>query len=389
MVSRKIKIDLEYLRANNSFIYPLYSKTGEMVLEARAVLTAEKISQIEEKYGRTLYYTDTGERAVIPAYRMKIAYNKSREIMEEIMNTEKLSRTSLRDAEKVVEEIVNDLNTTEIEAVELLKDLKSHDEYLYNHSVNVGILAALFAKKRANFSLDEIKYITLGSYLHDIGSTRIDKQLLNKEGKLNITEVQKMKRHPQLGYEILKNIERVSPIVLQSVLFHHEKFNNRGYYGLPYENLPDFPKIVSICDIYDALTSKRPFREAVSTEYALKAIVNTIDVHFDYDIISDFINKVAPILNHSQSFYTKNDFCELNTQELAMIRDLGQKDYLKPRVTVFCKFVREGNRLAVNFYQKPIQVDLDKDMERKLSKIISNEAQISAIKKKLEERDFF
>lgn len=72
-----------------------------------------------------------------------------------------------------------------------------------------------------------------------------------------------------------------------------------------------------------------------------------------------------------------------------MIRDLGQKDYLKPRVTVFCKFVREGNRLAVNFYQKPIQVDLDKDMERKLSKIISNEAQISAIKKKLEERDFF
>jgi hypothetical protein len=173
------------------------------------------------------------------------------------------------------------------------------------------------------------------------------------------------------------------------VLFHHEKFNNRGYYGLPYENLPDFPKIVSICDIYDALTSKRPFRDAVSIEYALKAIVNTIDVHFDYDIISDFINKVAPILNHSQSFYTKNDFCELNTQELAMIRDLGQKDYLKPRVTVFCKFVRDGNRLSVNFYQKPIQVDLDGDNERRMSKIISNEAQIAAIKKKLEERDFF
>ncbi|MCU0846175.1 MAG: hypothetical protein MUC76_14795, partial [Spirochaetes bacterium] len=85
MVLRKIKIDLEYLRPDNSFIYPLYSKTGEMVLEARAVLTAEKIASISEKYGRKLYYTDTGERAVIPAYRMKIAYNKSREIMEEIM----------------------------------------------------------------------------------------------------------------------------------------------------------------------------------------------------------------------------------------------------------------------------------------------------------------
>ena len=389
MVARKIKVDLHYLRPNNSFIYPLYSKGGEMVLEARVLLTADKITQISEKYGHILYYTDTGDRAVIPSYRMKIAYNKSREIMEEIMNTEKLSRATLHDAEKVVEEIVHDLNTTDIEAIELLKEMKSHDEYLYNHSVNVGILSALFAGKHGGFTLDEIKYIALGSYLHDIGQTRIDKQLLNKEGKLTITETQKMKRHPQLGYEILKNMERISPIVLQSVLFHHEKYNNQGYYGLPYENLPDFPKIVSICDIYDALTSKRPYRDAISVEYALKAIVNTIGSHFDYDIISAFINGVAPILNHSQGFYTKNDFCELSTQELAIIRDLGQRDYLKPRVTVFCKFVREGNRLAVNFHRKPIQVNLEEDKERRMTKIISNEAQIAAIKKKLEERNFF
>ena len=203
MVPRKIKIDLDYLSPNNSFIYPLYTSTGEKILEARVILTAEKIREVRERYGNILFYTDTGDRAVIPSYRMKIAYNMAKEIMDEILHTEKLTRTAFRDAEKVVEEIVNDLNTTEINAISLLKDLKSHEEYLYNHSVNVGILTAVFAKKRGTFSVDELKYITLGSYLHDIGSTRLDKQLLHKEGSTRFRNSED-ETAPQLGYEILK-----------------------------------------------------------------------------------------------------------------------------------------------------------------------------------------
>ncbi len=387
MVPRKIKIDLDYLSPNNSFIYPLYASTGEKILEARVILTAEKIREVRERYGNILFYTDSGDRAVIPSYRMKIAYNKAKEIMDEILHTEKLTRTAFRDAEKVVEEIVNDLNTTEINAISLLKDLKSHEEYLYNHSVNVGILTAVFAKKRSAFSGDELKYITLGSYLHDIGSTRLDKQLLHKEGKYTVSEIQKMKRHPQLGYEILKNIEKVSPIVLQTVLFHHEKFNNRGYYGLPYENLPDFPKLTSICDIFDALTSNRPYRDAFSPTVALKSIVNTINVHFDYGIVSDFINNVGRLVNNSQNFYSRNDFCELSTQELAIIRDFGLKDIMKPKVTVFCKFLRQGGKLSVSFYKSPVEVDLIHDKDRHMTKIISNETQIATIREKLKERN--
>ncbi len=387
MTTRKIKIDLDYIRPNNSFIYPLYSEEGQLILEARAVLTSERIKEIKERHGRTLFYTDTGQRPVIPSFRMKIAYNKSKEIMDEILHSDKLTKAAFRSAEKVVEEIVNDLSASEVEAINLLKEIKTYEEYLYNHSVNVGILAALFAMKRDIFSQDEIKYLTLGAYLHDIGEIKIDRQLLNKEGKLNITEIQKVKRHPQLGYEILKGIEKVNPVVLQTVLFHHEKFNNRGYYQLPYETLPEFPKVVSICDIYDALTSKRPYREALSASFALKALVNSIDIHFDYDIISDFINKVGPILNHTQSFYALNDFCELNTQELAMVTQFGVNDFLKPRVAIFFKFSRQGNTLSVNYYKSPIEIDLQSDPRRKITKIINNQHQITAIKQKLEERN--
>lgn len=385
---RKIKINLDYLRPNSSFIYPLYSEEGKLILEARMPLTSQKIKNIVESYGNTVYYTDTGEKPVIPAYRMKTAYNKSKEIMDEIFKTDKLTRSTYREAEKVIETIVSDLTSTEIDTISLLKDLKSHDEYLYNHSVNVGILSTVFAIKLGAFSPEEIKFIALGSYLHDIGSTKIDRQLLNKEGRYEVSELQKMKRHPQLGYEILKGIDKISPVVLQSVLFHHEKLNQKGYYQLPYETLPHFPKIVSVCDIYDALTSKRPYRGPFSSSAALKALVNSIDIHFDYDLISAFINRVAPVLNHSQSFYSANEFCELNSKELAVITEIGMKDFLRPKVRVFFRFMRQGNKLRVSYYNSPFNIDLQDDQNRKITKMINNQEQINAIKKRLEERQF-
>ncbi len=386
MSVRRIRINLNYVTPESSFIYPIHSDSGEHILDARSPVSEKMLADLKKRFGDYVFYTDTGERAVIPAHHMRAAYNKSRELLEEIGKTQKISRIAYREAERVVEEIVNDLSSTEIGAIELMKDLKSNDEYHFTHSVNVGVLAGLFARKRGTYTRDEIKYIMLGSYLHDVGCSRLDQQLLKKEGKLTVTEIQKMKRHPQMGYELLKSLEHMSPIVLQCVLFHHERYNSEGYYGLPYETLPEFPKIVSICDIYDALTSNRPYRPAVSPVFALRAIVNAIESHFDYELISEFANKIAPILNHAQMFYTLNDICELSTQELALIKEYGRDDCMKPRVNAFCKFVRKGSQLHVSYYPEPVSIDLSRDPRRKLTKILNNEHQVQAIREKISER---
>lgn len=386
MSVRRIRINLNYVSPESSFIYPIHSESGDQILDARMMISAKLLADIRRRFGDYVYYTDTGERAIIPAHHMRAAYNKSRELVEEIGKTQKISRIAFRETERVVEEIVNDLSAREIEAIDLMKDLKSADEYHFTHSVNVGVLAGMFAKKRGIYSRDEIKYITLGSYLHDVGCTRLDQQLLKKPGKLTVTEIQKMKRHPQLGYELLKSLEHISPIVLQCVLFHHERFNHEGYYGLPYETLPEFPKMVSICDIYDALTSKRPYRSEVAPAFALKAVVNAIESHFDYELISEFVNKISPILNHTQMFYTMNDICELSTQELALIKGYGRDDFMKPRVNAFCKFERKGSQLHVSYYTDPVPIDLSSDPARKLTKILNNERQVQAIREKIEER---
>ncbi len=387
MLRKKVKIDLNYLSANASFIYPLYSESGEKIVDARVVLTSKMIEKITNRYGNIVYYVDTGERAIIPVYRMKIAYNTSKEIMNEISKTDKLSRTTYKEVEKLVGDIIDDLNTAEIEAVNLMKELKGYDQYLYNHSVNVGVLSAIFAHKMGSFSQDEIRNLTIGAYLHDIGQKQIDRQLLNKEGKLNASEMQKMKRHPQLGYEILNKIGNINPIVLQSVLLHHEKFNNRGYYQLPYQHLPIYPKIVSISDVFDALTSPRPFRKhAMSPSISLKTILNSVGVHYDYELIENFLNTMTLLLNDDKIFYSTNDICELDTRELALIREPNRKDMLKPNVLVFCKFFKKEGKTMVNFYNEPFEIELAEDTTRKMKKILNNQTQIDQINRMIEER---
>ena len=383
---KKEKINIDYLRPDSCLIYPLYTEDGRLLLRERVVLSASRISEIKRNYGNIVYCHDTDEGFPVSLYRMKIAYNESCEIMNEISRTDKLSKEGFRKCERVIEEIVSDLNSSEIETIKLLREMKSHEEYLYRHSVNVGVLSAVFADSMKRFTREEVKNIALGAYLIDIGKVKLDKQLLQKNDAYTISDMQKMKRHPQLGYEMLRSIPGIDQMVLQTVLFHHERFSSNGYFQLPYEHLPVFPKIVSACDIYDALTSNRPFRKALDPSDALRALLNAVYEHFDYALVSDFINHLGPMLNNSQSFYARKEICELNTDEMALIRDYGVKDFLKPRVLVFCRFERGKGKTTVKYYREPVEIDLEDDPLRSITKIIDNANQLSILRNKLNAR---
>jgi hypothetical protein len=118
----------------------------------------------------------------------------------------------------------------------------------------------------------------------------------------------------------------------------------------------------------------------------MKLIVNSIDTRFDRQLVSDFINSMGFNLNNFQSFYRKGDFCILNTNEIAIITDLGSRDLLKPKVMVFSKYVKTGPKVAINYYNHPIEVDLMKDLNRNLSNIVVNQKFIDAIRTRLIEK---
>jgi cyclic di-GMP phosphodiesterase len=385
MPKEKLKIDISFIGQDNILIYPLYSMGGEKIVEARTVLTSEKIHQILIKHGKYVYYSFADEMDSIPNHRIQSAFNQSKEIMDEIKKNDHINKSSYNNAENLVETIIEDLYKTETSAIKLLKKLNNHDEYTYNHSVNVLLLVSIFATKLKKFTSQEQKSLILGAFLHDIGKVKIDTQLLNKKGKLDISEYQKMKRHPQLGYEIIKEfaIEKKDMILQQTILFHHERYDSKGYYGLPYENLPIFPKIVCICDIFDALTSKRSYREAVLPGIALQTIFNYIYTFFDYELVNNFLNIMGPILNGSKYFYSKYDICMLNTKEIALIMRYGEKNILEPEVIIFGKFTTRDKNIHLEFYKKTEDVVLGNSEDKKMIKILTDEYQVRTIKDRL------
>jgi HD-GYP domain-containing protein (c-di-GMP phosphodiesterase class II) len=385
--TNRIALDLDYIVPDTVFVYSIFAFDGEKLLNEREILTAQKIKLIREKCGNKVYYSPTEkETRIMPDHVYTRAYSKTREVMDAVIHTDKFSKDGYKKSEELVSEILDELNSKEITAINLLKDIKNFDEYLYYHSINVGLLTALMVKRRKKFSKDETKNIVLGAYLSDLGKVKMEKSVLDKPDKLNADEMIKMHLHPQIGYNIVKSLEDINPIVLQTILFHHEQFDDDGYYSLPYETLPSSPKIVSICDMYDALTSPRPFRQPYSPSEAMKLILNSTDKKFDRELVSDFLNGMGPLLNNSQYFYRKGDFCILNTNEVCIISDVSKMDIMKPKVMVFARYDYSGEKASIRFYENPIEVDLQKDMNRKLDSIVMHQKLIEALRKKLVEK---
>lgn len=157
--------------------------------------------------------------------------------------------------------------------------LEFHDSYTKEHSLNVARLGRLIGKEMGlkEQLLNEIYLVGL---LHDIGKTFINHQILNKKGKLTQEEYKKIQEHPSIGYDILSNINDLS-VISEAVLYHHERCDGKGYpEGLVEEEIPKIAKIIHVADSYDAMTSDRPYRKALSQAEAIAEVKNNLGTQF-------------------------------------------------------------------------------------------------------------
>jgi HD-GYP domain-containing protein (c-di-GMP phosphodiesterase class II) len=137
---------------------------------------------------------------------------------------------------------------------------------------------------------DEINLLKVISNLHDIGKIAIDEQILNKPGKLNEEEWAEIKRHPEIGYRILSSSSEYAEIS-EDILSHHERWDGDGYpQGLKGKDIPYRARIIAIADAYDAMTSDRPYRKALSKEEALAEIIRCSGTQFDPSIARKFVD---------------------------------------------------------------------------------------------------
>ncbi|GAU79410.1 HD-GYP domain-containing protein [Fusibacter sp. 3D3] len=170
------------------------------------------------------------------------------------------------------------------ETLYVMTELMGTDMYTYNHSAEVAILSMLVAKS-LGLNGQYIQKVGIGAMLHDIGKMKIPNEVLNKTDALTDIELEKLKEHAKLGYDLLKDSMAISPISRQIVLLHHEKLDGNGYpMMLDSEGIPVHVRIVTICDIFNALVSNRSYREKMSIDMALEIIRTEAVYQLDREI---------------------------------------------------------------------------------------------------------
>jgi len=172
-----------------------------------------------------------------------------------------------------------------------LVKITDHDLYTYTHSVNVGILSLLLAKRYlGSFSDHDLRELGVGFFLHDLGKTRIDPAILNKQGRLTEKERLEVQKHPQDGFDILKEVDQVSHESKTIILQHHERDDGSGYpNGLKGDEIHLYARICSLADVYDALTCDRPYRNKLSPFMALKLIKRELLGHVQKSLFEGFV----------------------------------------------------------------------------------------------------
>ena len=180
-----------------------------------------------------------------------------------------------------------------IKSLALAIDAK--DQYTHQHILRVQHYAMATARQMG-LTGNELQGLETGALLHDIGKLGIPEHILLKPGRLTDEEFDKIKEHPQRGADILDPVDFPWP-VLPVVKYHHEKWNGTGYpSGLAGEEIPLTARILAVADVYDALTSARPYRKAWSHEKAISVITKDAGTHFDPDIVAAFLEVIEDVV---------------------------------------------------------------------------------------------
>ncbi len=250
-----------------------------------------------------------------------------------LQNLEWIYNSSTETEKKNNKSYIKNIDNTVVELMKLIReskensinisDLKAYDEYTYHHSLSVAVIS-IGLGMQLGLSEDELHKLGFGAIMHDIGKMNIPREIINKPGKLTEYEFGEMKKHSLYSEAYLQDNAIDDPEIYNSVMAHHEKVDGTGYpFGLKDKDIHLYAKIMSVADVYDALTSSRPYRDPEVPTMVAEYIMGNCGIAFDMDVVRSFISKIE--------FFPVGSFVELSNGKKAIVVE-NRKSRLRPVV---------------------------------------------------------
>lgn len=249
------------------------------------------------------------------------------------------------------------------DAICCLTLIKNADEYLLEHALNCSILMAMFARNMG-FDKELIEELSLAGLLFDTGMATIPEDILKKADTLSKQEWNIIKTHVDIGIEMVEQTGEVSDTVLDVITNHHERMQGNGYpEGKTGDAISTYGRMIAIVDSYDALTSDRPYRAALSPTAALKTLLS--DTQYDASLVQQFIKCLG--------VHPVGSLVKLKSGKLAIVTKANKEDPLSPQVMCFYS-VKSGS------YREITKLDLSKLDDEIVSSVKPNDFKINLSK---------
>ena len=206
-----------------------------------------------------------------------------------------------------------------------LGKVRNWDEYTYVHSLNVALLSGFLASRLFPDNPKIAEHVTVGGILHDLGKALIPKNILNKPESLSQKEYALMKKHTVHGEELAKHNGIDEPSTLMVIRGHHERCSGDGYPdSLKKDDIPMVAKIAAVADVFDALTTKRVYKEQMNSRAAMSLMLENMNEYFDHNVVRSLLVSIG--------LFPPGTSVELSDGSLGVVVGASGKDLMRPEV---------------------------------------------------------
>lgn len=350
------RVHINSVKAGDKLARPILRETGNVLLGAGIALSDRFIERLKDM-GIDIVYIDEGHTSdiipdeVVRDETRKAAVETIYKTVGSVMDMPATRGRAVapemgRTFRSVFGHIIQDLIGRK-DVMYSLTNIHVADAYLFNHSVNVAILAGIMGIAKG-YNRNQIEDLGVGALLFDIGMTKVPRELLSKSMPLSPDERIVVERHAAEGFDILRQQHDISLLSAHCALQHHERYDGTGYpRGLKKGEIHEYAQIVAIADVYDALTSPRSYRNRHTPSDAIEYLFAAGNSYFDIDLIQLFCKHI--------SIYPVATTVLLNTGQVGVVSANNPLAVHRPVVRI----LREADGMPT---ASPYEIDLKKDL---------------------------